>query len=72
MIRRNLSQIYIYEKFDGEEKKTPTSFEDCTKLTQDRWLDSLDNKALKHLAKMLAETLREIGDELNLVKEWEK
>lgn len=60
--RRNLSGIYIFEKFEGEEKRQPTCFEDCTEETQDRWLDSLNPEATRNLAKMLAKSLREVGD----------
>lgn len=60
--RRNLSGIYIFEKFEGEEKRQPTCFEDCTEETQDRWLDSLNHEATRNLAKMLAKSLREVGD----------
>jgi hypothetical protein len=62
MIRRNLSGIYIFEKFDTDRQRQPTCFEDCTKETQDRWLDSLEPEALKNLAKKLANTLIEVAD----------
>lgn len=60
--RRNLSGIYIFETFEGEEKRQPTCFEDCTETTQDKWLESLEVKALKNLAKQLAETLIAVAD----------
>jgi hypothetical protein len=66
--RRNLSGIYIFEKFEGEEKKQPTCFEDCTDSTQDKWLESLERESLISLAKMLGKTLRYIGDEFDLEK----
>lgn len=62
MRRRNLSGIYIFEKFEDEEKREPTCFEDCTEETQDKWLDSLTIEALKNLAKQLGVTLRKLGD----------
>jgi len=62
MTRRNLSGIFIFEQFEGEEKKEPTCFEDCTEATQDKWLDSLDNESLKNLTKQLAETLIGVAD----------
>ena len=35
MRRRNLSGIYIFEKFEDEKKREPTCFEDCSEETQD-------------------------------------
>lgn len=65
--RRNLSGIYIFERFEEEEKREPTVFEDCTEETQNKWLNSLDSEALKSLAKQLANTLRKIGDQFDLM-----
>jgi hypothetical protein len=62
MTRRNLSGIFIFEQFEGEEKREPTCFEDCTEATQDKWLDSLDNESLKNLSKQLAGTLIGVAD----------
>lgn len=59
--RRNLSGIYIFEQFEGEAKRQPTCFEDCTEATQDKWLDTLEKEALKNLAKQLAITLNEVA-----------
>jgi len=67
MIRRNLSEIYIFEKFEDEEKRQPTVFEDCTEETQDRWLKSLEPEALKSLAKQLGKTIRAIGDHFDII-----
>jgi len=64
--RRNLSGIYIFHKFEDEERREPTTFEDCPEEKQDEWLASLDPEAVKNLAKMLAERLRSIGDQLDL------
>jgi len=57
MTRRNISGIFIFEQFEGEEKRQPTCFEDCTEATQDKWLDTLEKEALKNLSKQLAGTL---------------
>lgn len=66
MKRRNLSGVYIFDKFEDEEKNQPTCFEDCQESTQDRWLDSLEPEALKNLAKQLGKTIRTIGDQFDL------
>ena len=61
-MRRNLSGIYIFDQFEGEPKRQPTCFEDCTEATQDKWLDSLEPEAVKYLAKKLANKLIEVAD----------
>ena len=69
MKRRNLSRIYIFEKFEDEDRRQPTCFEDCMEETQDKWLESLDHEALVRLAKHLGKTLRYIGDNFDLTAE---
>ena len=66
MNRRNLSGIYIFHKFENEERRQPTCFEDCPEEKQDEWLNSLDPEAVKSLAKQLGKTLRDIGDQFGL------
>lgn len=68
-MRRNLTGIYIFDKFEGEEKRQPTCFEDCQESTQDKWLEELDREALVNLAKQLGNTIKNIGDQLNLIRE---
>ena len=66
MNRRNLSGVYIFHKFEDEENKKPTCFEDCPEDKQDEWLNNLEPEAVKNLAKKLANTIRNIGDALEL------
>lgn len=68
-MRRNLTGIYIFDKFEGEEKRQPTCFEDCQEGTQDKWLEGLEREALVDLAKRLGKTIKDIGDQLDLVRE---
>lgn len=65
--RRNLSGVYIFHKFDEDERRQPTCFEDCPVEKQDEWLNSLDPEGVKSLAKHLATTLRTIGDHFDLI-----
>lgn len=60
--RRNISGVYIFEKFDTDERRKPTCFEDCSEETQDKWLDSLEPEALRNLAKLLGKSIVEIAD----------
>lgn len=68
-MRRNLTGIYIFDKFEGEEKRQPTCFEDCQEITQDKWLKSLKREELVNLAKQLGKTIKNIGDQLDLMRE---
>lgn len=36
--RRNISGIYIFDKFPDEEKRSPTCIEDCQQTTRRRWI----------------------------------
>jgi hypothetical protein len=67
MNRRNLSGVYIFHKFEDEERREPTCFEDCPVEKQDEWLNSLDVEALKNLSKHLAKVLRKVGDQFDLM-----
>lgn len=69
MKRRNLSGIFIFEKFENEDKKQPTCFEDCNEETQDKWLNSLTIVQLKQLSKQLGETIKNIGEQLDLSRD---
>lgn len=64
-MRRNLSGIFIFDQVDGERR--PVCFEECQESTQDAWLASLEREAVEELAKMLGKTLKDIGDQLDLV-----
>jgi hypothetical protein len=67
--RRNLSGVYIFHKFEDDEKRQPTCFEDCPVEVQDRWLESLGPEAVKNLAKILGRRLRQVGDQFDLASE---
>lgn len=60
--RKNLSGIYIFDKFPNEKKATLTCIEDCQLETRLAWLRSLKLEKLKQIA----ERLNEI--EKNLIK----
>lgn len=67
--RRSLSGLYIFHKFEDEKRREPTCFEDCPEDKQDEWLGSLDSEAVKHVAKIMARTLRKIGDMFDITTE---
>lgn len=66
MNRRNLSGIYIFYKFEDDECREPTCFEDCPEEKQDDFLNSLEVPELIDLSKQLAKTLRNIGEQFDL------
>ena len=66
MNRRNLSGIYIFHKFEDDERRKPTCFEDCPEEKQDEWLNTLELEAVKNLSKQLAKTLRTIGNQFDI------
>ena len=65
--RRNLSGVYIFDTLPGDVKRQPTCFEDCTEEKQQEWLDSLTPEALKNLSIQLGKTLRQIGDQFDII-----
>lgn len=67
--RRNLSGIYIFYKFEEEDKPSPTCFEDCSSEKQDEFMNSLDLEGLKNLCKILANDLRKIGDKFDIMSD---
>jgi hypothetical protein len=66
-MKRKLSGIFLWEKINGE--SVPVCFEDCSKEKQEEFMNSLDPEGLKNLARMLAETIKELGDMFDLVRE---
>lgn len=67
MKRRNLTGIYIFDKFPDEERRVPTCIEDCQEETRKAWLEGLDKEALIGTIEMLCETLRGISDQFDIV-----
>lgn len=65
-IRRNISGIYIFDKFEGEDKKSPTCFEDCQEETQLKWLETLDPEGLKNLAMILGASLKRVCEQFDI------
>lgn len=67
MEKRNLSGIYfrtnVYGKWDN------VVFEDLPESEQDRVMRNSTDEWLKSLAKMLAHTLRKIGDQFDIMSE---
>lgn len=64
---RNLSGIYFRSKDPYTGKVTNKVFEDLTSEEQDAILNEYDNTQLKQMVKLLATTINEIGEELDLI-----
>lgn len=69
MKRRNLSGVFYFDKFEGEDKIKPTCFEDCTPEKKMEILDKMNIEQLKNLALILADTLSVVGDHFNISAE---
>ena len=65
--RRNLSGIYIFDKFPEDEKRQPTCIEDCQEGTRKKWLETLSREALINTIEYLCETLRGVSDQFGIV-----
>ena len=55
--RRNISEIYILDKFPGEDKEQLTCIEDCQEDTRVQYLTKLDLTALIEVLKQLTEII---------------
>lgn len=66
MERYDLSGIYIFDQFDGEERRQPTCIEDCTPHTRQKWLESQDKEALIKITNHLCETIHTIAEQFGI------
>ena len=65
--RRNLSGIYIFDKFTEEDSRKPTCIEDCQDDTRHKWLESLEKEVLIATIDSLCKTLRDISDKFGII-----
>lgn len=64
MERIGLSRIFIFDTFEGEDKRQPTCIEDCREETRKRWLKSLEREALDNTLSHIFNTYKEISKAL--------
>lgn len=62
--RRDLSGIYIFDTFPGEQKRRPTCIEDCQQETRRKWCMAQTQDCLRDTIKHLAQTFKETTDYL--------
>ena len=62
--RRDLSGIFIFDTFPGEEKRQPTCVEDCQQETRRDWCMSKTPDYLREAITMLAGTFKDITNYL--------
>ena len=62
--RRDLSGIYIFDTFPGEQKRQPTCIEDCQQETRRKWCMAQTQDCLRDTIKHLAQTFKETTDYL--------
>ena len=63
----NLSGIYFREKING--RWDNVCFEDCSEEKQKKIIKEKSKEFVGGLAIMLAQTLKEVGDRFNILKE---
>ena len=62
--RRDLSGIFIFDTFPGEEKRQPTCVEDCQQETRRDWCMSKTPDYLREAINLLAGTFKDITNYL--------
>ena len=62
--RRDLSGIFIFDTFPGEQKRQPTCIEDCQQETRRKWCMAQTQDCLRDTIKHLAQTFKETTDYL--------
>ena len=62
--RRDLSGIFIFDTFPGEEKRQPTCVEDCQQKTRRDWCMSKTPDYLREAINLLAGTFKDITNYL--------
>ena len=62
--RRDLSGIFIFDTFPGEEKRQPTCVEDCQQETRRNWCMSKTPDYLREAINLLAGTFKDITNYL--------
>lgn len=69
MVKRNLSGVYFRSKNEDTGKFENVVFEDLSEKEQNHILDQKDVIWLRSLVIQLSRTVREIGDQFDIVKE---
>lgn len=64
---RNLSGVYFREKID--DKWENVVFEDLSEESQDRILNEKSPEFIKNLTKIMAKTLRMLGEKFDIISE---
>ena len=58
--RRDLSGVFIFDTFPGEEQRKPTCIEDCQQETRRKWCMSKNPDYLRETIKILADTFKDL------------
>ena len=69
-MERNLDSIYFRVERDG--KYRSVCFSDLTEEEQEKVLKNLDNAALRRMCMILSETIKEIGEACDIIREVEE
>lgn len=60
--RYNISGLFIFDQFEGEEKRQPTCIEDCTEETLEKYLKQSDAPRLRRVVRLLCNTLHSFAE----------
>lgn len=60
--RRNISGIYIFDKFPTDDRRKPTCVEDCQPATRKKWMEKHEADYLRNVIKQLAESFKKLTD----------
>lgn len=67
MQKRNLDSVYFRVKRDG--KWDNVCFSDMTKEERNKVMENRDSEWLKSMCQILADTIADIGEQLDIVRE---
>lgn len=72
--RRNISGMYILDKFPTDERRKPTCVEDCQMATRKRWMGAHEKEYLRNVIGQLADSFKTLTEYCHdggaIKKEW--
>lgn len=68
-VRRNLSGVFFRSKNEETGKFDNVVFEDLSEEEQNKFMEGRNEEWLRHMVKIMANTINEIGEETGIAKE---
>ena len=60
--RRNISGIYIFDKFPTDDRRKPTCVEDCQPATRKKWMEKHETDYLRNVIEQLADSFKKLTE----------